>query len=244
METEFTRSSVKRLGRRLRKAERPSADDVATYDAYRTSFTDALREVMTQLYSLFPDSPPSGRRKTLDSVVGKLKRGTTDLGRMQDIAGCRINVPSLDDQDYAVAMIRERFEALRTDDLRNRPHSGYRAVHVIVGASDGRWVEIQVRTSLQNLYAQLSERMADHFGIEMKYGGGDPFAKEILQSSSSRAYELDSLQRDIVARETAGDPEQERLREDRRTLEQATDRYRTIVQALIQALEPTEERSE
>ena len=86
--------------------------------------------------------------------------------------------------------------------------------------------------------------MADYFGIEMKYSGGDPFAKEILQSSSSRAYELDSLQRDIVARETAGDPDQERMREDRRTLEQATDRYRTIVQALIQALEPSKERSE
>ncbi|MDE2716211.1 MAG: hypothetical protein OXI33_04230 [Chloroflexota bacterium] len=43
---------------------------------------------------------------------------------------------------------------------------------------------------------------------------------------------------------SAGDPDQERMREDRRTLELATDRYRTIVQALIQALEPSKERSE
>ena len=139
---------MKRLGRRLRKAEQPSPDDVAMYDAYRESFNEDLHDVMGALQSLFPDSPPAARRKTLDSVVAKLKRSTTDLGSMQDIAGCRINVPSLDDQDGAVAQIQERFEARKTDDLRDRPHSGYRAVHVIVAAPHGRWVEIQVRTAL------------------------------------------------------------------------------------------------
>ena len=48
----------------------------------------------------------------------------------------------------------------------------------------------------------------------------------------------------IDARETAGDPAPEHVREDRRTLDEATDRYRTIVQAIIQALEPSKERSE
>ena len=235
---------MKRLGRRLRKAERPSDDDAAMYDAYRESFDQGLQAVIGALQSLFPDTPPTARRKTLDSVVAKLKRGTTDLGRMQDIAGCRINVPSLDDQDRAVAVTQERFEARKTDDLRDRPHSGYRAVHVIVAAPHGQWVEIQVRTALQNLYAQLSEHMADAFGIEMKYGGGDPFAKEILRSAAGRAFELDVVTRDVEARETAGDHVPEHVREDRRMLDEATDRYRKIVQAIIQALEPSKERAE
>ncbi len=235
---------MKRLGRRLRKAERPSPDDVAMYDAYRGSFSEDLKDVIGALQSLFPDSPPAARRKTLDSVVAKLKRGTTDLGSMQDIAGCRINVPGLDDQDDAVARIQDRFEARKTDDLRDRPHSGYRAVHVIVAAPHGRWVEVQVRTALQNLYAQLSERMADAFGIEMKYGGGDPFAREILQSSSSRAYELDLRQREIDALAKSRGAAPDHIQQDRRTLDEATDRYRTIVQAIIEALEPSKERSE
>ena len=117
-------------------------------------------------------------------------------------------------------------------------------MHVIVAAPHGRWVEIQVRTALQDLYAQLSEHMADAFGIVMKYGGGDPFAREILQSSSSRAYELDLLRRDVDARETSADPTPEHVREDRRTLDEATDRYRTIVRAIMQALEPSKERAE
>ena len=140
---------MKRLGRRLRKAEQPSPDDVAMYAAYRGSFSEDLKDVIGALQSLFPDSPPAARRKTLDSVVAKLKRSTTDLGSMQDIAGCRINVRGLDDQDDAVARIQDRFEARKTDDLRDRPHSGYRAVHVIVAAPHGRWVEVQVRTALQ-----------------------------------------------------------------------------------------------
>ena len=235
---------MKRLGRRLRKAERPSPDDVAMYDAYRGSFSEDLKDVIGALQSLFPDSPPAARRKTLDSVVAKLKRSTTDLGSMQDIAGCRINVPGLDDQDDAVARIQERFEARKTDDLRDRPHSGYRAVHVIVAAPHGRWVEIQVRTALQDLYAQLSERMADAFGIEMKYGGGDPFAREILQSSSSRAYELDLRKREIDALAKSRGAAPDHIQQDRRTLDEATDRYRTIVQAIIEALEPSKERAE
>ena len=235
---------MKRLGRRLRKAERPSPDDVAMYDAYRGSFSEDLKDVIGALQSLFPDSPPAARRKTLDSVVAKLKRSTTDLGSMQDIAGCRINVPGLDDQDGAVARIQERFEARKTDDLRDRPHSGYRAVHVIVAAPHGGWVEVQVRTALQDLYAQLSERMADAFGIVMKYGGGDPFAREILQSSSSRAYELDLRKREIDALAKSRGAAPDHIQQDRRTLDEATDRYRTIVQAIIEALEPSKERSE
>ena len=240
MPAEFTRSSVKRLGRRLRKAEQPSPDDVAMYDAYRESFNEDLHDVMGALQSLFPDSPPAARRKTLDSVVAKLKRGTTQLGSMQDIAGCRINVPSLDDQDGAVAQIQERFEARKTDDLRDRPHSGYRAVHVIVAAPHGRWVEIQVRTALQDLYAQLSERMADAFGIAMKYGGGDPFARELLQLCADRAFDLDQVKRG-AERLAPGTPASDLIR---CRVEEETDRYRTIVQAIIQALEPSKERSE
>ena len=235
---------MKRLGRRLRKAERPSPDDVAMYDAYRGSFSEDLKDVIEALQSLFPDSPPAARRKTLDSVVAKLKRSTTDLGSMQDIAGCRINVPGLDDQDDAVARIQDRFKARKTDDLRDRPHSGYRAVHVIVATSGGRWVEIQVRTALQDLYAQLSERMADAFGIVMKYGGGDPFAREILQSSSARAYELDLRKRELDTLARSGGAAPDHIPQDRRTLDEATDRYRTIVQAIIEALEPSKERSE
>ncbi len=47
----------------------------------------------------------------------------------------------------------------------------------------------------------------------------------------------------IEARVTAGEPAPEHVHEDWRTLDEATGRYRTIVQAIIEALEPSKERS-
>lgn len=56
-------------------------------------------------------------------------------------------------------------------DRREDPSHGYRAVHVIAEIS-GKPVEIQVRTSLQHLWAELSEKLSDHRDPAIKYGGG------------------------------------------------------------------------
>lgn len=54
-------------------------------------------------------------------------------------------------------------------DRRAEPSFGYRAVHVIVKVR-GRPVEIQVRTRLQDLWAQIVERLADEWGRGIRYG--------------------------------------------------------------------------
>jgi len=38
----------------------------------------------------------------------------------------------------------------------------------------------QVRTSLQHGWAELSEKMSDAFGLDVKYGGGPQEAREVL----------------------------------------------------------------
>ncbi len=45
------------------------------------------------------------------------------------------------------------------------------AVHVVV-REVGLPVEVQVRTDLQHVWAELSEKLADAFGSQLKYGGG------------------------------------------------------------------------
>lgn len=52
---------------------------------------------------------------------------------------------------------------------RARPSFGYRAVHVIVSL-DGINIEIQVRTLMQHVWADLMERLADRFGRQIRYG--------------------------------------------------------------------------
>jgi hypothetical protein len=58
-------------------------------------------------------------------------------------------------------------------DRRSKPSYGYRAVHVIPSIT-GKPVEIQLRTQLQHLWAELSETLAFRFYVGLKYGEDVP----------------------------------------------------------------------
>jgi len=89
---------------------------------------------------------------------------------MQDIAGTRIVAEmNRDEQDRMVERIVGLFPGADVVDRRGNPSSGYRAVHVIVQVQ-GYPVEIQVRTGLQNAWAQVFERLADTWGRQIRYG--------------------------------------------------------------------------
>jgi len=69
-----------------------------------------------------------------------------------------------------------------TVDRREKPSHGYRSVHLIVKGT--RWVEIQVRTALQHLWAELSEKLSDVIDPALKYGKGRDEALTVLQGTS------------------------------------------------------------
>jgi putative GTP pyrophosphokinase len=115
---------------------------------------------------------PTGRpAKSTTSVVDKLRRESIRLSQMQDIAGCRLIVQNVIEQNRIVRKLRRRFQAATVIDRRKKPSHGYRAVHVIVTVS-GKAIEIQVRSRLQHLWAEVSERLSDSVGAGLKYGGG------------------------------------------------------------------------
>ncbi len=55
-------------------------------------------------------------------------------------------------------------------------------------------MEIQLRTELQDLWAQCSELLADLHGIEVKYGGGPPEISALLTRLSEFVAEIERLQ--------------------------------------------------
>ncbi len=115
---------------------------------------------------------PAGRpAKSTQSIIAKLLRLRTRLSRMQDITGCRLEVANIPEQNRVVSQIATFYPGAQIDDLRIEPSHGYRAVHVIVKVA-GFSVEIQVRTPLQNSWAQATESLADSLDPEIKYGGG------------------------------------------------------------------------
>ena len=83
-------------------------------------------------------------------------------------------------------------------DLRVEPSHGYRAVHVIVKVA-GFPVEIQVRTPLQNSWAQGTESLADSFDPEIKYGGGPEQLRHVLELVSTRIAGVEDNETSLIA---------------------------------------------
>src|SRR5207249_2143742 len=126
----LSRSLVDRLGERLRRAAATEAD-LRTLDEYRSSFDEAYRSVITTIREKLHKRPSGRPRKTTDSIVAKLKRETIRLSQMQDIAGCRLIVADVREQDRLVDGLKRLFPEHTVIDRRRHPSHGYRAVHVI-----------------------------------------------------------------------------------------------------------------
>lgn len=66
---------------------------------------------------------------------------------------------------------------------------GYRARH-LVAVKDGRFVEVQIRTVLQDFWANTVERDGRRDGVGLKFGEGDPeVRKQYRQISELMAAE-------------------------------------------------------
>jgi ppGpp synthetase/RelA/SpoT-type nucleotidyltranferase len=136
----------------------------------------------------------SGRpAKSTNSIVEKLKRESIRLTQVQDIAGCRVVVADSIEQERVVSKLVLIFPGAAVMDRRTSPSYGYRAVHVIVKSSD-KLVELQVRTRLQHVWAEVSEKYADLFGSEIKYGGGDETIQGIQALRSRLIDEYEQLE--------------------------------------------------
>ena len=178
----LSRRQIDRLGERLR--ESATAEDRALLRQYRDSFFDTLLLVTFDLGRLGLGKSDGGRLKRPESVIAKLGRDSRiRLSRMQDIAGCRLVADDKTEQDEIYARLQADFDIYRAYDIRENPHSGYRAVHVVI-RRDGKFVEVQVRTQSQREWARLSE-LATTYDSSVKYGGGNEAIRQALDDLSA-----------------------------------------------------------
>jgi putative GTP pyrophosphokinase len=187
-------AAVDQLGERLRKVL--TVEDLRLLDQYRREFRpeyDAVIKSMKETLGLDASGRPA---KSTSAILDKLKRGSMRLSQMQDIAGCRVIVANILAQDAVVNRLAALFPTV-TVDRRERPSHGYRAVHVITRPTK-RPIEIQVRTRLQQLWAELSEKAADKFGIEVKYGGGPIPIRDVLNGRSELLAKFEALEPTVV----------------------------------------------
>jgi ppGpp synthetase/RelA/SpoT-type nucleotidyltranferase len=188
----LSKSPIDRLGERLKIGE-PSEDDLRLLDEYRLSFAGACETVVAAIRAVF-DLPITARpAKTTKSTIEKLRRESIRLSQIQDIAGCRVLVDDVTSQNAVAEHLMALHGETEVVDRRIQPSHGYRALHLIA-----RWavqpVEIQVRTALQQVWAELSEKLSEAVDASIKYGGGDERTRRMLQHSSQVIEALEELE--------------------------------------------------
>ncbi len=131
-------------------------------DRIRSSFSRTQRD----------EIDVSSRVKTIDTLRAKLLRQPDyAINRIHDVMGVRIVADmGLDRQNEITRQICKSFDKTQISDLRDDSHSGYRAVHVAVILPGSVCAEIQIRTTLQDDWANCYELAADIFGREIRYG--------------------------------------------------------------------------
>jgi len=186
-----SKTQIDRLGERLKQAN-ISDSDLEMLDQYRRSFNEAYEFVFNLIRKELSLDPTGRAAKSILSISEKLRRESIRLTQIQDIAGCRLIVSDIAEQEKVVGSLGKLFERTTIIDRRQQPSHGYRAVHVIVKYED-KAIEIQVRTLLQHIWAELSEKLSDKFGQGIKYGRGEKDALEILDAVSGSIKNVESI---------------------------------------------------
>jgi ppGpp synthetase/RelA/SpoT-type nucleotidyltranferase len=190
-DADISKSQLDKLGSRLRNSVDPDDEDLVLLNRYRKRFSAVNDTLISELQRLTHFAVES-RHKSVPSIVAKLRRRQpARLSAIQDLAGARIIVPDLRAQDELVGKLVGRYPDATIDDKRAHPKFSYRSVHVVV--NDPLLYEIQVRTTRQHVWAQLSERLADRYGFELKYGGGPQNVAAALSEYSDFLAAADEL---------------------------------------------------
>jgi putative GTP pyrophosphokinase len=130
---------------------------------------------------------PGQRFKRLDRIISKLVRfPRMRLSQMEDIGGCRVVLPTLDEVYDVLSRVRHNWpEAAITDYIAAPKADGYRGVHV-VKRRDGRLVEVQLRTVGQHDWAETIELFSPRVGFGLKDGEGPADLREYFKQAAER----------------------------------------------------------
>src|SRR6266508_684201 len=198
--TNLSKTQIDRLGDRLKRGSLVESD-LRSLDDYRRTFGEAYETVVQSIREQLHLEPTGRPAKSTGSLIEKLHRESIRLTQVQDIAGCRVIVADVAEQERVVASLCTVFPTASVVDRRAIPSHGYRAVHVVAQVS-GTLVEIQVRSSLQHLWGELSEKLSDVVDPSIKYGGGPAIVRALLSKTSDGIARFEETESQIAVLET------------------------------------------
>ncbi len=193
----MTKTQLDKLGERIKKGD-VSNENLTLLNEYRRTFGEAYNFIVFKVRNELGQRTTGRRAKSTASITDKLRRESVRLSQVQDIAGCRIVVSDILEQDRVVEQLSKLTDHVSIVDRRTRPSHGYRAVHVIFNVK-GQLVEVQVRTRLQHLWAEWCEKLSDIFDPNIKYGQGPDSIVRSLKAFSAAVSEFEKLESELAA---------------------------------------------
>src|ERR1035437_7190684 len=163
-------AKIDKLGRRILDPRVVSDQDRVLLQELLVEHSPPMESVGAGLRSL--GLAPTTHLKTSGTIRDMLRREPRlTLRGIHDLAGARVvKRMTLGQQDALGQQILQFWPQAKVVDRRTSPTFGYRALHIIPRI-DGRWVEIQIRTSYQDTWAQVMEIFGDLWGRDVRYGG-------------------------------------------------------------------------
>jgi hypothetical protein len=138
----------------------------------------------------------AARLKRMPSIRRKLRAISAHLNQIQDLAGCRAILSSIEEVNAVIAGLRECSDHdlhNEVDYINNPKPDGYRSHHMVFkfkgegeeAVFDGRRVEIQVRSQWQHSWATAVEAVGMFRREDLKAGQGSPGWLQLFQLMSA-----------------------------------------------------------
>lgn len=156
-------------------------------DGHLTPMRSLRQELSHRAKRVSRDALTAGRLKRFQSIRRKLKPGNLTLYQMQDIAGVRAIMPTMDAVDaltsvYLAGGTKGALVGSPKDYIAAPKADGYRSRHLVmkfdgdpdVTGGNRLTVELQIRTQLQHAWATAVEAVGLVRNENLKAGQGDP----------------------------------------------------------------------
>ncbi len=134
------------------------------------------------------------RLKRMPRLLQKLHRmRDSNLARLEDVGGCRAVLRDMHELERVRRRLKRRWgeDIVRERDyIANPKDIGYRAVHLVV-RRDERRIEVQLRTDLQQIWADAVEAADSRLKLRLKDGEGPAEMLAFFQAAGAVQYALD-----------------------------------------------------
>jgi GTP pyrophosphokinase len=154
------------------------ADALAAKREERQALIETVTHKLTaELASTHVTAQVYGRPKHIYSIAAKMKAKSLPFEGLYDLRAVRVVVESLRDCYTALGVVHDVYKpiAKEFDDYIARPKpNGYKSLHTVIVADDGKPVEVQIRTEEMHAFAEFG--VAAHW--RYKEGGGSKQSAE------------------------------------------------------------------